>query len=101
MFSHTKFEIALNICHITFLWWVQIDPHLSRLTNVENLSGNFCQFVQTFFSEEQREENSICKALCVMRKLSNKWYVSFNHNISMMNRSNKSVSWNDKLDLEV
>ena len=73
MFSQTKFEIAINICHITFLRCVRIDPHSASLTNVENLTGNFCQSVQICFREEQREENNgNCKAFCVTRKRNNK-----------------------------
>ena len=73
MFSHTKFLTALNIFHITFLQCGQIKPHSSSLTNVENSATDFCQSVQIFCREEQKEENNgNCKAFCITRKRSDK-----------------------------
>ena len=69
MFSHTKFQIGINICHLTFLQCLQIKPHFSSLTNVENQTSNFCQSVQICRGEKEREENNgNCKAFCVIRK---------------------------------
>ena len=69
MFSHTKFQIGINIWRITFLQWVQIKPHPSSLTNIENSTSNFCQSVQICCREKGKEENNgNCKAFCVTHK---------------------------------
>ena len=48
---------------------LEIRPHLSSLTNVENSINNFCQSVQTWCRKEEREENNgNCKTFCVTRK---------------------------------
>ena len=43
MFSHTKFQIGINISHVTFLQCVWIKPNLFSLRDVENLTSNFGQ----------------------------------------------------------
>ena len=55
MLSHTKFETALNICHITFLLCVRIKPHSFRLANLENATSKFRQCVQICCREEERQ----------------------------------------------
>ena len=55
IFSHTIFQIALNICHKAFLQSGQIKPHLSILTNVDNSRDNLRQSVQICCKEEERE----------------------------------------------
>ena len=40
MFSHTKFQSIINICHVMFLQCVRIKPQSSSLTNVENSTSN-------------------------------------------------------------
>ena len=69
MFSHTKFQIEINISYVVFLQCTWIEPHSSSLTNVENLTSNFGQSVQICCREKEKEENNDnCKAFCVTRK---------------------------------
>ena len=79
MFSHTKFQIGFNICHITFLQCGQTKPHSSSLKIVENSTSNFHQSEQICCGEEQQsflrytqaqeeENNGNFKAFCVTRK---------------------------------
>ena len=69
IFSHTKFQIAINICHLTFLQCVWIKPHSFSLPNLESSESSFRQSVHICCSEEQKEENDgNCKAFCVTRK---------------------------------
>ena len=66
MFSYTEFQSGINICHITFLWYVWTNPNSSSLTNVENSTSKFCPSVQVCCGEKEREENNgNCKASCV------------------------------------
>ena len=58
-----KFQIGTNFSHVTSLQCVWIKPHSSSLTNVENLTSNFGQFVKICYGEKEKEENSDhCKA---------------------------------------
>ena len=76
MFSPTKFESGINICHKTFHQCVRIKPHLSNLANVENSTSNFRQSVQICCGEKGREENnSNCKAFGVTRKRNKDKYI--------------------------
>ena len=68
MVSHTEFQIAKNICHLTFLQCVGIKPHLCSLTNVENSTNKFRQSVQFYCKEQREENNGNCKAFCITRK---------------------------------
>ena len=45
MFSHAKFQIGINMYHVTFLQCVWIRSHSSSLTNEENLTSKFGQSV--------------------------------------------------------
>ena len=66
MFSPTKFHIVINISQITF----SNKPHLSSVTNVENLTRNFRQLIEICCREKEKEKNNgDCKAICVKRKL--------------------------------
>ena len=69
MFSHTKFQTGISFCHVTFFQCVWIKPHSSSLTNVENLTSNFCQSFQIFCRENEKEGNNRnCKAFFVIPK---------------------------------
>ena len=68
MFLHKKFLIGMNIYLVIFLQCVWIKPHSSSLTNEENLTRSFGQFVQISCREKKEENNGNCKAFCVTRK---------------------------------
>ena len=69
MFSQTKFQIGINICHKTLLQWVQFKPHSSTLTNIESLTSNIRQSFQICRRKKEKEENNgNYKAFCVTRK---------------------------------
>ena len=72
MFPHTDSQIVINIYCVTFLQCVWIKPNSSGLTNVENVTSNFRQFIQICCREKEKEENrGNCKAFCVTRKRKN------------------------------
>ena len=69
LFSHTKFQIEINISHVTFLPFVWIKRHLSSLTNVENLTRKLGHSDQICCREKGKEEtNGNFKAFCVKCK---------------------------------
>ena len=71
MLPQTRFQIGIDICHITFSQCARIESHSSGLTNVENSTSQFCQSVHICCGEKEREENNgNCKAFCVRRKRS-------------------------------
>ena len=68
-----KLQIGKNICHITFHQCVQIKPHLFSLTNLESYTSSFCQSLQIYCREEQREgKNDSSRAFCVTSKYNKK-----------------------------
>ena len=81
MFSYTEFQSGINICHITFLWYVWTNPNSSSLTNVENSTSKFCPSVQVCCGEKEREENNgNCKPFSVTRKCNNMfWFLLFSY----------------------
>ena len=50
---------------------VRIKSHLSSLTNVENSTSNFHQFIQIYCKEEREENNGNCKAFWVTGRINN------------------------------
>ena len=67
-FSHTKFQIGIGVCHVTFLQSVWIKPHSSSLTNEANLTTRFGQSVQICCRKKKGENNGNCKSFFVTRK---------------------------------
>ena len=64
-YSPKKFQIGINISHVTFFQCVWIKPHSSSLTNPETLISSFGQSVQISFREKENEENNGNKVFCV------------------------------------
>ena len=56
MFSHMKFQIRINIFHVSLLQLVWFTPHLPSLINLEKLTSNFGQFVKIFYWEKEKED---------------------------------------------
>ena len=68
MFPRTKFQIKINIVHVTFFQYVWVKPNWSILTNVENLTNNFGQSVQIYCREKEQEVGDNLSA-CVLNLL--------------------------------
>ena len=65
MFSHTKFQGGINICHIIFLQCVRINLHSSSLINIESFISP-----ARFALEKKKEKKimAIAKLFCVTCK---------------------------------
>ena len=52
--KHTKFQIGINICHVTFLQcaWIKLDS--SSLANVENVTSNFGRSLRIYCREKEK-----------------------------------------------